>query len=166
MQVVHKIFASGNAKIIHAYESHVSSCDDCKVCHYKPSCKFNDDMKLINEILDQIDTLVIASPIYFGGLSDQLMTIINRFQPYFEKKFTHKLPVPIIKNIYLISTCASKSHTMFDGPNVTLNILKDLFSATNTNTLTLTNTDDLDDIVSTYQNDINAFKSTIKKELT
>jgi hypothetical protein len=94
------------------------------------------------------------------------MTIINRFQPYFEKKFTHNIPVPTIKNIYLISTCASTSQTMFDGPSVTLNILKDLFSATNTKTLTLTNTDDLDDVVSTYQKDIDTFTSSIKKELT
>ncbi len=123
-------------------------------------------MAHINDDLDHIDTLVIASPIYFGGLTDQLTKIINRFQPFFEKKFTHKIPVPTIRNIYLISTCASKTDTMFDGPKVTLKILKDLFSATNTKTLTLTNTDNLDDIVSTYQDTIDTFSSTIKKELT
>lgn len=166
MQVVNSVFTSLNPKIIHAYDTTVSSCDDCKVCHYKPSCKFTDDMTWINDTLEHIDTLVVASPIYFGSLTDQVMTIINRFQPYFEKKFTHNIPVPTIKNIYLISTCASKSHTMFDGPKTTLKILKDLFSATNTHILTLTNTDNLDSVVSTFQDDIDTFTSTIKKELT
>jgi len=120
----------------------------------------------ITTLLDSVDTLVIASPIYFGSLSDTLMRIINRFQPYFEKKFTHKLPVPTIKNIYLISTCASQSTSMFNGPKVTLTILKDLFNATNTDTLTLTNTDHLEDVVIAYKEAIATFTSTIKKELT
>jgi multimeric flavodoxin WrbA len=166
MQIVSRVFDAYTPHILHAYDTNVSSCDDCKVCHYKPSCKFNDDMSLVYTALDDIDTLVIASPIYFGSLSDKIMSIINRFQPYFEKKFTHNISVPKIKNIYLISTCASKSTSMFNGPNISLKILSDLFNATNTHTLTFTNTDNIDDVVAENKDEIDSFTTMIKKELT
>ena len=43
------------------------------------ACVQNDDMPLIYEKMSRADMLVIASPVYFYGLSAQLKAVIDRF---------------------------------------------------------------------------------------
>ena len=71
-------------KYINAYDITADSCDDCKYCHTKKGCVKRDDMDFIYELLYSANTLIISSPVYFGGMSDQTMKIINRFQRFFE----------------------------------------------------------------------------------
>lgn|GEM_PF-878859 len=130
--------------IIHAYDKEVNSCDDCKYCNFKAGCKFkNDDMPFIIEKIHEADTLVIASPIYFGTLSDQTLKILNRFQQFFSAKFTLDGPYPKIKNLIMINTCGANNLTMFEGVKVTLNILKSLFDAERVEHITVANTDEV-----------------------
>ena len=53
----------------------------CNACFKNKTnaCVQNDDMSLIYEKTSRADMLVIASPVYFYGLSAQLKAVIDRF---------------------------------------------------------------------------------------
>lgn len=58
----------------------ISGCLGCEYCHTKSSgiCVQKDDMQEIYTSLKSADMLVIASPIYYHGLSGQLKCAIDR----------------------------------------------------------------------------------------
>ncbi len=125
----------------HAYEMSIESCTDCGFCDKRPACIFDDDMDAIISALHHDDTLILASPIYFGALSDKLLAILNRLQMLFKKKFTHKQEIPDIKRLYIVATCGAGNAVMFDGAHLTLTILKQLFNAETARLFTLKGTD-------------------------
>ena len=59
----------------------VNPCTGCNACkiNNEHKCVQNDDMKIIFDSLYDADVLVIASPVYFYGVSAQLKAIIDRF---------------------------------------------------------------------------------------
>jgi len=125
------IFTIEKKDILNAYDLNVNSCDDCKVCHHTLGCKFSDDMELFLNRLKEATTLIIVSPIYFGGLTDQIMKVINRMQMVFERKFTHQTPFTTIQNLYTVSTCGVDKDKMFEGAKLTHQMLSSLLEAKN-----------------------------------
>ena len=63
---------------VHNYK--VNPCMGCNACFTSESntCVQKDDMSVIYSKLANADMLVIASPVYFYGLSAQLKAIIDR----------------------------------------------------------------------------------------
>ena len=59
----------------------ISGCLACEYCHSKGNgiCIQKDDMQTIYELLKEAEMLVIASPIYYHGVSGQLKCVIDRF---------------------------------------------------------------------------------------
>ncbi|MBP3892630.1 MAG: NAD(P)H-dependent oxidoreductase [Atopobiaceae bacterium] len=59
---------------------HVAGCLACEYCHTKEqrTCIQKDDMQKIYPVLDEADMLVLASPVYYHGLSGQLKCVIDR----------------------------------------------------------------------------------------
>ena len=59
----------------------IHGCLACEYCHTKGQgqCVQKDDMQKIYEKLQEAEMLVIASPIYYHGLSGQLKCTIDRF---------------------------------------------------------------------------------------
>ncbi len=117
-------------KTINAYDLNISSCDDCKYCEKKIGCVKKDDMQEIYKLLEQANTLLIASPIYFGAMTDKMMKLINRFQRYYSDKFIHNIEVPTFDNLILVSTQGSQKVRMFNGALETMHILERLFAPT------------------------------------
>lgn len=118
--------------IINAYNVNVESCQDCKYCNHAIGCARNDDMNDIYTKLYQADTLIISSPIYFGGLSDKVMAIINRFQRFYSQKWELKQgEIPSFRSIILVASQGSDKTRMFNGAKETLNILDKLFEPNN-----------------------------------
>ena len=60
---------------------HIGGCLACEYCHTKGKgeCVQKDDMAQIYALLREADMLVIASPIYYHGISGQLKCVIDRF---------------------------------------------------------------------------------------
>jgi len=58
----------------------IAGCLACEYCHTKAprTCVQNDDMHKIYPVLDQTDMIVLASPVYYHGLSGQLACAIHR----------------------------------------------------------------------------------------
>ena len=77
-------FAQGAAAhhqvdIVHVRDCKVGPCKGCNACFKSGGvCTQKDDMSFIYEKMDHADMLVLASPVYFYGLSAQLKTVIDR----------------------------------------------------------------------------------------
>ena len=58
----------------------IAGCLACEHCHTKVprACVQKDDMQKIYPVLDEADMIVLASPIYYHGLSGQLACAIHR----------------------------------------------------------------------------------------
>ena len=67
-------------EIVSVHDYKVAPCLGCNTCFKKGSraCVQKDDMAAIYEKMNGADMLVIASPVYFYGLSAQLKAIIDR----------------------------------------------------------------------------------------
>lgn len=78
-------FAEGAKKhndveVISIREYHVQPCCGCNSCRTgSRKCFQKDDMCSVFEKLSDADILVIASPVYFYGVSAQLKAVIDRF---------------------------------------------------------------------------------------
>lgn len=145
LSVTNEILKNSNEEIkyINAYDIKVESCDDCKYCHSKKGCVKSDDMDIIYKLLYEANTLVISAPVYFGGLTDKVMTIINRFQRFFEQKYSLKdSNIPRFNNFFVVSTQGGVNPDMFNGVHQTFQILKLLFNPDYSSIVTVTSTDD------------------------
>ncbi len=115
-------------KIVNLYSQKFDSCDDCGYCNNKIGCKIKDDMDDIYDLLEKSTTLVISSPIYFGCLSDVTMKAINRFQRYYNQKFSLKdNDLPSVENLVLVATQGGSDKRMFSGAKETMRIMSILF---------------------------------------
>jgi NAD(P)H-dependent FMN reductase len=82
----------------------------CNACFKSESnsCVQKDDMSLIYEKMAVADMLVIASPVYFYGLSAQLKAIIDRFHNPIRDTYH-------IKKTALLLVGAASLPELFDG---------------------------------------------------
>ena len=66
--------------VVSVHDYKVNPCMGCNACFKSESnsCVQKDDMPLIYEKMAVADMLVIASPVYFYGLSAQLKAVIDR----------------------------------------------------------------------------------------
>ena len=59
----------------------ISGCKGCEYCHTKGggSCVQKDDMAQVYPVLAEAELLVLASPVYYFGLTGQLQSAVSRF---------------------------------------------------------------------------------------
>ena len=69
-----------HVEVVSVHDYKVNPCMGCNACFKNKAnaCVQNDDMSLIYEKMSRADMLVIASPVYFYGLSAQLKAVIDR----------------------------------------------------------------------------------------
>lgn len=69
-----------HVEVVSVHNYKVNPCMGCNACFTSEgnACVQKDDMPLIYEKLANADTLVIASPVYFYGLSAQMKAFIDR----------------------------------------------------------------------------------------
>ena len=70
-----------HVEVVSVRDYKVNPCVGCNVCFKSKdnTCVQKDDMTIIYEKMAHADMLVIASPVYFYGLSAQLKAVIDRF---------------------------------------------------------------------------------------
>lgn len=79
-----------------------SGCQGCYACKQEESitCPLDDDMKEIYDAIDHADGLIIATPIYFGGVTGQTKLWLDRLFPYITielgTNLKRKIPVSCI----------------------------------------------------------------------
>ena len=93
---------------IHDYK--INPCLGCNTCFERENsdCFQTDDMSLVYEKLGDADVLVIASPVYFYGISSQLKAVIDRLHTPKRNQFH-------IKKLALILVGAAQLPELFDS---------------------------------------------------
>lgn len=102
---------SGNkVDVVDVCRKNISGCVACEYCHTKGNgvCIQKDDMQEIYELLKNAEMLVIASPIYYHGISGQLKCTIDRF---YSAAYPKK--PPLLKKVAMI--LSSGDANMYDG---------------------------------------------------
>jgi multimeric flavodoxin WrbA len=96
-------------EIVSVRDIKVNPCLGCNAC-YKTNgiCVQKDDMVTIYEKMSQADMLVIASPVYFYGISAQLKAVIDRFHNPIRDSFH-------IKKMALLLVGAATLPELFDA---------------------------------------------------
>ena len=93
---------------IHDYK--INPCLGCNTCFERENndCFQADDMSLVYEKLGDADVLVIASPVFFYGISSQLKAVIDRLHTPKRNQFH-------IKKLALILVGAAQLPELFDS---------------------------------------------------
>ena len=114
-ELLTETFAKGAAEhhhveIVSVRNYKVNPCLGCNVCFKNEThtCAQKDDIAIIYEKMHQADMLVIASPVYFYGISAQLKAIIDRFHNPIRNSFN-------IQKMALLLVGAASLPELFDA---------------------------------------------------
>jgi multimeric flavodoxin WrbA len=79
--------ASAGAEIERLYvrESNISGCLECGHCDKEGRCAVEDDMARVYPLFDRAERIVVASPIFFYGVTGQLKLLMDRSQAVYMK---------------------------------------------------------------------------------
>ncbi|MBQ8134328.1 MAG: flavodoxin family protein [Clostridia bacterium] len=120
-------FAEGAEKnheveIVSVADYKVNPCIGCNSCFKREGnqCFQKDDMPLIYEKLKNTDILVIASPVYFYGISAQLKAVVDRLHTPMRSEFK-------IKKLALILVGAAVLPELFDSIKLQYQLVLNFF---------------------------------------
>ena len=120
-------FAEGAAEhnrveIISVADYKVAPCIGCNTCFNREgnTCFRRDDMDVIYEKLLRADVLVIASPVYFYGISAELKAIIDRLHTPMRNRFA-------IRKLALLLVGAASLPNLFDPILMQYQMILDFF---------------------------------------
>lgn len=90
----------------------------CQACYYckkndVAACAVQDDMQQIHRLIQASDGLIVATPIYFGGVTAQTKTWLDRMFPYIGMDLSPKLPAE--KRVSFIFTQNQPDARLFEG---------------------------------------------------
>lgn len=109
---------------------HVNPCLECKACDSAAVCAHaDDDMGLVYKRLREVDVVVLASPIFFMGVSAQTKAMIDRCQCFWVERFVLKIrhyEGTRRPRGFFVSCAGGSKPTMFDSA---LHVVRAWYSA-------------------------------------
>lgn len=113
---------NNDVTVISVHDYNVIPCTGCNACHRREdkNCIINDDMQKIFSLLIQADTIVIASPVYFYGLSARLKAIIDRLHQPARSAMK-------VKKLGLLLVAADTMPSVFDAIKMQYSLILDYF---------------------------------------
>lgn len=133
---------SNSIEVISVIGKKVNGCIGCDFC-YKDSrhnCAQKDDMQEIYQKLADADVIVIATPIYFYGISSQLKCMIDRLHNPIRNTFQ-------VKKVVLLAVCADTIPTVFDSVQTMYHSILDYFSLKDAGVITVPGVSGKGDII-------------------
>ena len=80
----------GEVIFIDVYNSNISHCSDCRYCWTNKGCSIEDGMDRVYQLLNEVDNVIIGSPIYFYELSGGMFNFASRLQLAFTSEYFRK----------------------------------------------------------------------------
>ena len=82
------------SEIFHLNEMNIKGCQACYYCKRNnvSECALKDDMQKIYEAIKGADGIIVASPIYFGGVTAQTKAWLDRLFPFINMNIGSLLP--------------------------------------------------------------------------
>lgn len=75
-------------------DKEIRGCQACYWCKRNDlaACAVKDDMQHVHQLLQESDGVIVASPIYFSGVTAQTKAWLDRMFPYMNMNLVPKLP--------------------------------------------------------------------------
>ena len=129
-------------KTISVADYKINPCIGCNSCFTRENhqCFQHDDMDMVYEKLKTADMLVIASPVYFYGISAQLKAIIDRLHTPMRNEFQ-------IKKLALLLVGAATLPHLFDSIKLQYQFCLDFFHLENAGMVLVRGVKDKGDII-------------------
>jgi multimeric flavodoxin WrbA len=99
---------------------HIEPCREYYGCEKDGKCVIKDDMDSIYRKLLEADRVILASPMFFYGLTSQAKALIDRCQALWCKRHVLKQEPPGGRKGAFIAVGATKGKTLFDGSILTV----------------------------------------------
>ena len=131
-----------SVEVISVADYNVNPCTGCNGCMLTEdhACVQQDDMTRIFDKTDKADVLVIASPVYFYGISAQLKALIDRFH-------TPKRNTLHIKALALILVGAADLPELFDAVITQYQLVLNFFGLDDAGTVLVRGAKDKGDVL-------------------
>lgn len=111
----------------------ITPCKECHGCDQTGQCVILDDMQKIYPELLKSDIIILASPIFFYGVTGWAKALIDRSQALWAKKYLLKDPSlgkeGRKRKGFFISVGATKGPRVFEGAILTVKYFFDTFNA-------------------------------------
>jgi len=111
----------------------ITPCKECHGCDATGNCVILDDMAKIYPKLLEADVVILASPIFFYGVTAWTKALIDRSQALWSRKYLLKDPSlgkeGKKRKGFFISVGATKGPRVFEGAILTAKYFFDVFNA-------------------------------------
>jgi multimeric flavodoxin WrbA len=111
----------------------ITPCKECHGCDQTGNCVILDDMQKIYPRLLEADIIILASPIFFYGITAWAKALIDRSQALWAKKYLVNDPSMGKKGKrrkgFFISVGATKGQKVFEGAILTAKYFFDVLNA-------------------------------------
>lgn len=134
--------------IISLANKNIKYCIGCNVCQENEKCVLKDDMEEIYKYIEEADSIIIATPIYFNHITGILKNVIDRWNPFTATETLRG------KTIYLITIGAmpeEENETVVENISNYFEEICDIFEC-NYKFLRNFTTDKKDDVIENYDN--------------
>jgi len=111
---------------VYIRELKFSGCQSCGYCDEHGACVQQDDLKQVYPLLEKAERVVIASPVYFYGISGQAKLLVDRSQALFMRKYTGRFEPPARltgasgRKGFFLCAGATGGNRLFDCPVLTV----------------------------------------------
>ena len=139
-----------DTEIIRPHTLDIQPCKELIVCEKKGFCPIRDQMEELGyEKIRQADVVVLASPVFFYGVTAQVKVFIDRCQMFWGRKYKLRLKDPdrYHRQGFMLSVAASGGKRLFEGTELTAQYFFDAISADYAGSLTYKNVEDAGDII-------------------
>jgi multimeric flavodoxin WrbA len=86
--------SGGRVHVFRLNTMNIMPCQNCGGCEETGTCIYDDDMTQIYNAIRKADRIILASPIFFLGVSAQTKGMIDRCQAFWCEKYLLKKPIP------------------------------------------------------------------------
>ncbi|MFW6126006.1 MAG: flavodoxin family protein, partial [Chloroflexota bacterium] len=98
----------------------ISPCKEYNACLKTGNCVIRDDMDGIYEKLLQANVVIVASPMFFYGVTSQLKALIDRCQALWARRYVLKQEPDSERKGAFVAVGATKGEKLFDGSILTM----------------------------------------------
>jgi multimeric flavodoxin WrbA len=125
--------AGAEVERLHVTDFTVTPCKECHGCDETGRCVIPDDMQKIYPKLLEADIIILASPIFFYGITAWAKALVDRCQALWARKYFLKEPSlgkeGKKRKGFFISVGATKGQKVFEGAILTAKYFFDVLNA-------------------------------------
>lgn len=131
---------------IYLRDLNISPCLEIYKCKNDGICAINDKFQEIYSMIDDADSIVLASPVMFYAVSAHTKILMDRCQAFWSRKYFLNIKSKEKKGVF-IGVGATKGQKLFDGIIMCVKYFFDAIDTTLVESLLVRGADEKDDIL-------------------